>query len=133
MQKIIYEHNKNTTKAFRNERKLPVNWKFQEGIKEILLLGIQTRAALILSNLLTKTLIIKSKSQYDVYHDSFINSVIKSFNENANESDDYGYTPIFIFIWIYIIMDIFQKMKNSKNILLKALTILLKGLITCVT
>ena len=30
-------------------------------------------------------------------------------------------------------MDIFQKMKNSKNILLKALTILLKGLITCVT
>ena len=75
MQKIIYEHNKNTTKAFRNERKLPVNWKFQEGIKEILLLVIQTRAALILSNLLTKTLIIKSKSQYDVYHDSFINSV----------------------------------------------------------
>ena len=87
---------------------------------------IQTRAALIISNLLTKTLIIKSKSRYDVYHDSFINSVIKSFNENANESDDYGYTPTFIFIWIYIIMDIFQKMKNSKNILLK-------GLITCVT
>lgn len=80
---------------------------------------IQTRAALILSNLLTKTLIIKSKSQYDVYHDSFINSVIKSFNESANESDDYGYTPTFIFIWIYIIMDIFQKMKNSKNNFIK--------------
>ena len=30
---MIYEHNKNTTEAFRNELKLPVNRKFQEGIK----------------------------------------------------------------------------------------------------
>ena len=85
--KTIYEHNKITTKIFRYGRKLQVHWssKISKRYKRNTIASDLNRAAPIISYPISKVPIVQGKFQYTDYPDRFINSVIKSFNENADE------------------------------------------------
>ena len=85
--KTLYEHNKITIKIYRYGRKLQVHWssKISKRCKRNTIATDLNRAAPIISYPISKIPIIQGKFQYTDYPDRFINSVIKCFNENADE------------------------------------------------